>query len=53
MFLEYDSQKDGADMALLGQVMSMGKTQCKSFEDTYHAARKVKRLVNEYKWRSA
>ena len=48
MSREYDARADGTDMALLDQVMSMGKHTCKTFDETHAASKKFKKLVDEY-----
>ena len=48
MSRDYDPRAEGADMALLNQVMSMGKHTCKTFDETYAANKKFKKLVDEY-----
>ena len=48
MSREFDPRAEGTDMALLDQVMSMGKKQAKNFDETYLALRTLKRLVDEY-----
>ena len=45
---EFGPRAQGTDMALLDQIMSMGKKQAKMFDETYLALRKLKRLVDEY-----
>ena len=45
---EYDPRAEGTDMALLDQVMSMGKHTCKTIHETYAANRKIKKLVDYY-----
>ena len=35
-------------MALLDQIMSMGKHQAKNFEETYASVKKLKKLADEY-----
>ena len=44
----YGPRAEGTDMVLLDQVMSMGKHTCKTFDETYAANKKFKKLVDEY-----
>ena len=48
MSREYYQLAEGTDMALLDQVMSMGKHTCNTFDETYAASKKLRRLVDEY-----
>ena len=48
MSAEYDPHAEGTDMALLDQLMGMAHHQCKNFDDTYHAVKKFKKLLDQY-----
>ena len=48
MSREYDPRADGMDIALLDQVMSMGKHTCKTFDETHAASKTFKKRVDNY-----